>query len=188
MKYSWEFKLECVEEYLKGRWAEKPDYSKCSTVTFHRKISEWTRLYKAHGIDGLKHSSTNKEWTAEKRFELVARVLAGESITSVAISAGIGGGQLYQWVNKYKAQGYDGLKLLKKGRQSSNPIMKEKPKKLTKSEKEELILLRRRNEYLEAENAYLKKLRALIVEKEAELSIKAKKQKSSTDSDKKDID
>lgn len=23
MKYSWEFKLECVEKYLKGEWAKK---------------------------------------------------------------------------------------------------------------------------------------------------------------------
>ena len=32
-----------------------------------------------------------------------------------------------------------------------------KPKELSKSEREELIALKRRNEYLEAENAYLKK-------------------------------
>ena len=53
------------------------------------------------GIDGLKHSSTNKIWTPEKRFELVAKVLAGNSITSVAKNAHIDKGQLYQWVRKY---------------------------------------------------------------------------------------
>ena len=64
----------------------------------------------------------------------------------------------------------------------------EKPKDLTKSEKEELILLRRQNEYLKAENAYLKKLRALIAQKKAESSLKAKRQESSKDSAKKDTD
>ena len=59
---------------------------------------------------------------------------------------------------------------------------------LTKSELEELKLLRRRNEYLEAENAYLKKVRALAIEKMAS-SAKAKKPKSSKNwSTKKDID
>ena len=40
-----------------------------------------------------------------------------------------------------------------------------KPKKLTKYEREELIELRQRNQYLEAENLYLKKLDALLQEK-----------------------
>ena len=50
--------------------------------------------------------------------------------------------------------------------------------KLTKSEKEELILLREKNKYLEMENEYLKKLDALVTKREAE-ETKAKKQKSS---------
>ena len=59
---------------------------------------------------------------------------------------------------------------------------KDKPEKLTQSEKEELILLREKEKYLEAENAYLKKLAALTVKKKAESSAKAKKQPSSKDS------
>ena len=38
-----------------------------------------------------------------------------------------------------------------------------KPKELSKSEREELIALKRRSEYLEAENAYLKKIEALAI-------------------------
>lgn len=190
MNNSWEFKLECVEAYLKGRWVEKPECAKCSTKMFHDKIVLWTRIYKVHGVDGLKHNCANKEWTAEGRFELVARVLVGESITSVSIDVAIDKGLLSQWVRKYKTKGYDRLKLLKKGRPSKKSVMRkdDKTKKLTKSEKEELILLREQVEYLRAENAYLKKLRALIVKKQAESSVKAKKQPLSEDSEKKDID
>lgn len=189
MKYSWEFKLECVEEYLKGRWVEKPEYAKCSIKVFRDKVRQWARLYRAHGVDGLKHKNISTEWTTEKRFELVARVLAGESVTSVAIDTGVEKSQIFQWVRKYKLYGYDGLKL-KKGRKPKDPVMKkeEKTKNLTKSEKEELVILRRQNEYLRAENAYLKKLRALIVQKQAESSVKAKKQPLSEDSEKKDTD
>ena len=65
-------------------------------------------------------------------------------------------------MNKYKQSGYDGLKCLKRGRprnEESSMITNNnnKPKELSKSEREELIALKRRNEYLEAENAYLKK-------------------------------
>ena len=189
MKYDWKFKLKCVEDHKKGKWSEKPDYAKCSDLHFHAKIVEWTRVYDLHGTDGLKNKITAKEWTAEERYELVAKVLAGNSITSAAAEAGIGKGQLYQWVRRYKLYGYDGLKL-RKGRKPKGPVMKgdEKPRDLTKSEKEELILLRKQNEYLKAENAYLKKLRALIVQKKAESSLKAKRQESSKDSAKKDTD
>ena len=189
MKYNYEFKLKCVEDYKKGKWSDKPDYARCSVIRFHQTIRLWARAYELYGIDGLKHKEVSKDWTAQGRYELVTKVLAGKSLTSVAIEAGINVSQLYQWVKKYKLYGFDGLKL-KKGRKPKGPVMKddEKPKNLTKSEKEELILLRRQNEYLKAENAYLKKLRALIVQKKAESSLKAKKEGSSKNSVKKDTD
>ena len=187
MKYDWKFKLRCVEKYMEGRWVEKPDYIRCSKEKFHDRIREWVRIYKIYGADGLKHKPMNKDWTAEERYELVAQVLAGRSNMSVAIEAGISDGQLYQWVRKYKLYGYNGLQL-KRGRKPKEPAMKDKPKDLTPSEKEELILLRRQNEYLKAENAYLKKLRALIVQKKAESSVKAKKHGSLPDSEDKDTD
>ena len=189
MKYDWKFKLKCVEDYKKGVWTEKPEQAGCSDNTFRHKVVIWTRIYDLYGIDGLKHKPANKDWTPEERYDLVARVLAGSSVTSAAIEAGISDGQLYQWVRKYKMYGYDGLKL-KKGRKPKGPVMskEDKLKELTKSEKEELILLRKQNEYLKAENAYLKKLRALIVQKKAGSSVKAKRQSLSKNSAGKDTD
>jgi len=83
--------------------------------------------------------------------------------------------------------GYDGLELKKQGRPPKEGITmtgkkKDKPSKLTQSEREELILLRKKLEYVEAENAYLKKLAALVAKKKAESSAKAKKRSSSKDS------
>ena len=57
------------------------------------------------GIDGLKHNSFNKQWTVEKRFNLVAKVLSGDSITNVAKNAHLNPGQIYQWVKKYREKG-----------------------------------------------------------------------------------
>ena len=191
MKYTWQFKLECVKNYKKGITTPVPEYSKMNQREFNRKVRVWVRVFDIHGVDGLKHKSSNRIWTPEKKYDLIAKVLAGNSIKSTAIEAGINVGELYSWVNKYKQSGYDGLKCLKRGRprnEESSMITNNnnKPKELSKSEREELIALRRRNEYLEAENAYLKKIEALAIQKTA--SVKAKKQPSSKTLSKKDID
>lgn len=177
MKYSWEFKLECVDKYKNGEYIATPGKTRNQRTTFLHQVNKWAKNYNDFGINGLKRSSTNKIWTPEKRFELVAKVLAGNSITSVAKNAHIDKGQLYQWVRKYNEKGMDGLQC-KKGRPTKQLVMKKKNKKtkLSISEQEELKLLRERNEYLEMENEYLKKLDALVSKREA-AEAKAKNQK-----------
>ncbi len=176
MKYSWEFKLECVNKYKNCEYINIPG-SPGFHHTFMKHVREWVATYDELGVDGLKHSPTNKNWTAEKRFELVAKVLAGNSIQSVSKNAHINNGQLYQWVRRYNEKGIDGLQC-KKGRPTKQFVMKKKTKKtkLSVSEQEELKLLRERNEYLEMENEYLKKLDALVSKREA-AEARAKKQK-----------
>lgn len=176
MKYSWEFKLECVNKYKNGEYITHPG-TPSQRECFMKHVRIRAKRYDDLGVDGLKRSSTNKNWTPEERFELVAKVLAGHSITSVAKNAYIDSGQLLQWVRKYNEKGMDGLQC-KKGRPTKQFVMKKKTKKtkLSISEQEELKLLRERNEYLEMENEYLKKLDALVSKREA-AEAKAKKQK-----------
>ena len=176
MKYSWEFKLDCVNKYKNGQLIDTPSSCK-NRRSFLNHVYSWVKVYDDLGIEGLKHSSSNKDWTPEKRFELVVKVLAGNSITSVAKNSYINSGQLYQWVRKYNERGMDGLQC-KKGRPTKQFVMKKKTKKpkLSVSEQEELKLLRERNEYLEMENEYLKKLDALVSKREA-AEAKVKKQK-----------
>ncbi|MDO4734655.1 MAG: helix-turn-helix domain-containing protein [Lachnospiraceae bacterium] len=173
--------------YREGAWPDTPDG--ISARRFRKEIRAWVRIEDANGPEVLKHQSHNKNWTPETRYELVARVLTGNSITSVALEAGINSGTLYQWVRKYKTMGYNGLVDMKKGRQPKDPKMKKinfnNPRKLEESEYEELIRLRAENEYIKAENAVIKKEIALREEKEA-ARLKAKKQRSSKNSGKKD--
>lgn len=140
------------------------------------------------GPEALTHKNQNKLWTAEEKYELVAKVLAGRSNESVAISAGIDSGLLYQWVRRYRIMGYEGLATMKKGRPPKESPMKKKelPAELTPSEREEMIRLKAENEYLRAENAVIKKEIALREERCAE-QLKARKQRSSKNSGKKDI-
>lgn len=185
MRYSYEFKVECVEQYRQGRWMETPKGIK--TENFHKKIRRWVRLTESNGFESLRHKPQNKEWTAEERYELVAKVIAGQSYLSVAIEAGIDDGLLYRWVRKYKELGYNGLVNQKKGRPSKEPNMKKRasPVPLNESEREELIRLRAENEYIKAENEVIKKEIALREEREA-ARLKAKKQRSSKSSARKE--
>ncbi|MBQ1390693.1 MAG: helix-turn-helix domain-containing protein, partial [Firmicutes bacterium] len=161
MRYSYEFKLHCIELYRQGRYPETPQG--LSEQRFHKTIRRWVRTESNCGPEALKHKGINKQWTAEERFELVAQVLAGNSCNSVALANGISSGLLYQWVRKYTLEGYEGLESLKQGRRHKEPSMKKKdpPKELTPSEKEELLRLRARVAYLEAENEVIKKEIAL---------------------------
>ncbi len=186
MRYTLEFKKKAIDMYRKGKWIDTPEG--VSQKRFRAEIREWVRLEEQNSIDVLKHNTQNKVWSAEDKYELVARVIAGESYTSVAISAGINSGLLYQWVRKYREQGYNGLVNTKKGRPSKNPMKKvnyNNPRKIEESEYEELIRLRAENQYIKAEIEVIKKEIALREEKEA-AQLKAKKQQSSKNLVKKD--
>jgi len=181
MRYSYEYKMKCVEMYREGRWPETPA-GIGNPESFHEMIRRWSHAEEANGPEILKHKGTNKVWTPEEKYELVAKVIAGSSIRSVSSIAGIHSGLLCQWVRKYKLEGYNGLVSMRKGRPPKEPQMKKinynNPRKLNESEYEELVRLRAENEYIKAEIEVIKKEIALREEKEA-ARLKAKKQRSS---------
>ena len=153
MRYSYEFKKNAVEMYRQGRWVDTPEG--VNQNTFRHKIKEWYRREEAQGSESYKHKPQNRNWTPDDKLELVSKVIAGHSITSVAFNAGINDGMLYQWVRKYKLLGYNGLINQKKGRKYNNPDMKKinynNPRKIDETEYEELIRLRAENEYIKTE-------------------------------------
>ena len=185
MRYSYEFKMMCVELYHSGSYPDIPEGLNPNTLKRH--IREWSRLVDLHGPEVLKHKVFNKVWTPEEKLELISKVIAGTPRTKVAIEAGINAGLLYQWVHKYKLQGYNGLVESKKGRPTKEPRMKKStnPLPLTESEREELIRLRTENEYIKAENEVIKKRIALRQEKWV-AQLKAKKQQLSKNLEKRD--
>lgn len=187
MHYSYLFKRNAVDLYRQGLWPDTPDG--ISTKNFRNTIRGWVRIEESCGPDALRHKEHQKEWLPEERYALVARVLAGESLKSVAYSVGVTYSQLNQWVRNYKNYGYNGLIPKQRGRKSKNPDMKKigtrKPPKPNESEYEELIRLRAENAYMKAEIEVIKKEIALREEKEA-ARLKAKKQQSSKNSGPKD--
>ena len=188
MKYSNEYKLMCIEMYYRGKYPETPEGM--TLKKFHQRIREWARKSERGGLESVKHKAQNKKWTPEERLALVEKVLAGSAVRAAAEEEGLEPSVLYQWVRKYRIEGYEGLVEKPKGKPPKEPkpmTKKEAPRELTESEREELIRLRAENEYLRAETAAIKKLMALRREKEA-ARLEARKQKRSKSSETKDTD
>ena len=193
MRYSFEFKVKCVEMHERGEYPDTPNG--ISTRKFKDTIRKWKRMVDSLGVCALQPKSKNKEWNPEEKLVLVSKIFAGYSYNSVALENRINYRILYNWVQKYKEKGYNGLVDEKKGRPRKVPIMKENrsPKPLKESEREELIRLREENQFIKteienikAETEIIKKLIALRREKWA-AQLKAKKQQSSKNLEKKDI-
>ena len=142
MRYSYEFKIKCVEMYERGEYPATPN--EISSKQFKANIRIWKRMVDSSGIASLRHKPQNNNWSSEEKLVLVSKVLASDSYSCVALDNGINSGMLYSWVQKYKEKGYNGLVDKKKGRPRKVPIMKEnsRPKPLKESEREELIRLR----------------------------------------------
>ena len=123
MRYTYEFKKKAVELYRQGKWIDAPN-DIINLKNFHDMIVRWHHLEESNTSDCLKHYGTNKKWSPEEKYELVARVIAGDTITSVAYTVGINSGLLAQWIRKYKIWGYNGLVGRRKGRKPKESAMK----------------------------------------------------------------
>lgn len=153
MRFTKEFKLECIRKYKAGERIDDP--GGCKHSTFRNAVLEWVRIYDAMGEIGLEHKKPKRTW--QDKLGMIERVLNGESIKSVALSNGIKGYLLSTWYKIYQKSGIDGLKLDRRGRP---PKTMKKPKTPNKPKAENE--LEKELEYLRAENEYLKKLNALV--------------------------
>jgi transposase len=115
-------------------------------------------LYREHGEEGL--SRHTYHWTTEHKYSVIEYMHENHlSCRETGIHFGISGSStIWQWERRYLEKGIEGLESKKKGRKPGRP----KPKP-PKTREEELL---DRIQYLEAENEYLKKLNALVAERE----------------------
>ncbi|MDN4495634.1 transposase [Ureibacillus aquaedulcis] len=153
-KYSDEFKLKIVMEYLSGklgfkRLAQKYDIPNRSV------IQGWVRAYKDFGIEGI-HKKIKKE-VYSVQFKLTVLNFmkqTGASYQDTAIEFNLNNRSIIaNWNRKFLEEGIEGLEEKSKGR----PPMSKNPKIKATSREEQLA---RENELLRLEIAYLKKLKA----------------------------
>ena len=157
IKYDVDFKLQVVHQIIKGK--ETVD---SLSIKFHitdSLINRWVHFYRLHGIDGLLPS--NRHYSPEFKLRVVLTVRKDSlSLKEASRQFRIASDStLKKWLLLYDSFGPEALKVERRGRpKTRNPAMPRKPKRpLTREEQhlEELADLR-------AENAYLKKLHALI--------------------------
>lgn len=128
----------------------------------HLGVSRWAvrslyRRWRLHGMGALVAKPTKSRYPFEFKLDAVRRVIdQGATAQQVAHEYGLSSDKLVQsWVRAYRRDGEDGLRPKPKGRP---PTISGAP---AAGDMSDLARLEQENLRLRAENAYLKKLRAL---------------------------
>lgn len=118
--------------------------------------------YHLHGESCLiKHE--NKKYTPDQKLEIITRCMNGSSKFTLGIEYNITSTQITNWLKKYEEFGYNGLIDKPKGRP---PTMKKDKKIIDPNDKDAVIKSQAdRILELEAEVEALKKLRALVLQR-----------------------
>ena len=162
-KYSKQFKLKVVQEYLKSGGLKRVAHL---FEINHADVRKWALAYQAHGHSGL---SPKRQYYSSQFKLQVLQYMAKHQVSARPTAAHFGIGSMttiLQWQRLYNEGGINALKPKPKGRLPMSQfnikaLLKKPIAKLTPEE------LRRRLEYAEAETAYLKKLEALAQSKAA---------------------
>ena len=68
MRYSYEFKVKCVEMYERGEYPETPNG--ITTRKFKDTIRKWKRTVDSLGVGALRPKSKNKKWNENDKIRM----------------------------------------------------------------------------------------------------------------------
>ena len=163
MKLKLEDKIKIITMYETGHSVPLicKKFKVCESV-----VESIKRQYREHGIQSFKSKGKNMKYSPEFKLEIVNRVLNGESKSGIAAELCVNKGMIHSWVKKYKELGYNGL-TTKQGRPRKMKDKNIQQKIVNNSNKlddkdKRIKELEERNAQLEMENDLLKKLRALV--------------------------
>ena len=182
-KYSFEFKIKLVNEYLRGEggyWTLSKRYGIETAV-----IRRWVNNYNRFGEQGLMRSRVKQFYSFEFKLHVVELYLTSElSYQELALQVGMTDpATITRWVQDYRAAGPEALKPKKKGRKRTmdkEKVIRKIENGDSEEQKELLKQLQEENLRLRIENAFLKEARRLRLEEEALLR---KQRESSTASE-----
>jgi len=166
-KYSDEFKLKIIREYLDGFLGYKLLAEKYN-IQNKSSIQNWVRSYQEYGVEGIMCKSSKKVYSVQFKLDVLHfKKQTGASYQDTAIEYKMNNPSLIaNWQRIFLKDGVEGLKPKTKGRPSMSKKKDIKPTKQENKmprEKE----LERENELLRLEVAYLKKLKAFQVNPDA---------------------
>ena len=159
-KYSSEFKLEVVQYYLDGKGGILAT-SKHFGVN-HELLRGWIKKYQQHGLAGLIKQKISS-YSGDFKLNVIEYMHSNHlSVAETAYHFNLGNNYIVgKWERIYYEEGPQALYEERRGR-NKNMNFKPRKKKLSKENEEDLIEEVQR---LRMENAYLKKLQALIQER-----------------------
>ena len=168
-KYSFEFKIKLVNEYLRGEggyWTLSKRYGIETAV-----IRRWVNNYNRFGEQGLMRSRVKQFYSFEFKLHVVELYLASElSYQELALQVGMTDpATITRWVQDYRAAGPEALKPKKKGRKrmmDKEEVIRKIENGDSEEQKELLKQLQEENLRLRIENAFLKEARRLRLEEE----------------------
>lgn len=157
-----ENRIQMVLRYLNGNESIK-EISR--QVQINKSVlSGWIRLYEQHGSEAFLKNYTR--YSTEFKMDVLNYMneTGTSSVDTAAIFNISSPGMIRNWRTKWKQGGIDALQLKKKGRPSMKKETKNsEPKKAAPTPVEGTVeALKAKIERLEMENAYLKKLNALV--------------------------
>lgn len=157
-KFKHEFRLALVQKVVDG--ASVLGTAKEAGVG-HRTLRQWVGNYRAGGLEGL--FSTKQRYTGSfKQYAVEYRWQKGLSYSQAASELGIPHcATLHAWEKIFLEMGPEGLQDTRKGRPPTMPKKKKGTEPKTREQELEAKIA-----HLEMENAYLKKLNALVAERE----------------------
>ena len=159
-KYDERFKLKLVKLYLSGDSGVKAVAERHGVS--RRVLDGWIKRYETHGSAGLARRGASYSATF-KLMVLQAMWREPWSLSHTAIVFDIRAhAHIGKWERQYHEGGFDGLV---RRRRAGIPMPDKPPKPTDPQTPRSLEDVLKENEYLRAENAYLKKLDALIQQK-----------------------
>ena len=171
-KYTKEFKIKLVTEYLSGESGGREMVAKKYDIP-DGTLTNWINKYNSGGFDNLSKKLKNNKYTSEFKLSVIQyRQINNTSLRETAEHFNLANGSMvYSWEKAYQQRGLSGLEV-SRGRprkdmsKSNNKLKNNTP--INESEREELIRLREENRLLKMKIIYEKKLQALLLEEEAE--------------------
>ncbi len=171
-KYDEQFKLSLVQQYSNGADGYKSIARQHGVP--HEVLRRWVLAYRAHGLDGLKKKFSH--YSAE--FKLLVLQHMWDNALALGQTAALfnirNPGSLIIWERQYRRAGLDGLAARPRGKSKSMPVSPPKPESKPDEEKSREDL-QAELDYLRMENAYLKKLQALVQARQQQASPKKRK-------------
>ena len=171
-KYTKEFKIKLVLEYLSGETGGRERVAKKYDIP-NTTLRNWIYKYKSGGFDNLSKKLKNNKFTSEFKLSVIQyRQINNTSLRETAEHFNlVNGTMVYSWEKAYRERGLSGLED-NRGRHKKDMTKVNKESKnntpINENEREELIRLREENRLLKMKIIYEKKLQVLLLEEEAE--------------------